>query len=448
MNTTPYATSSLITSGKTKRIFVCRDDNSLGIVQSQDDITAFDDPSYTRRFGTKAKCATATTCRVFELLGAAGIPVAYGQQLSDTEFLVPLVQMIGLEVVARRYAPPESSYTKRRPDLRGVEGSLPYRFHRLCIEFFLKTTETKAVANDGEHIQLNLDPDPKQGQEDPFIFNPLDSLWKLYHPKKPLWDQKEPLDSIDRSRILPAGKSATESIAIMDELTRKVFLVLEGAWNTLGLRFIDLKIEFGLLPDGTIVVADVIDNDSWRLRTFDWQDLSKQSFRDGQSLSEVEKKYGIVADLVGHFRVPHQALVVWKASDSDPDFAVPEVPGVDVVTVSGLSGHKATSKALAKLSELATIYPDGGVIITTVGRSNGLGPVLAAHSVQFQVVSVPASYADFPDDVHSNIRMPSLVPHPVVWPVANAVLLALNILAQKNPVAYMCRQFDVETLDV
>lgn len=66
-------------------------------------------------------------------------------------------------------------------------------------------------------------------------------------------------------------------------------MTLEGAWNVLGFRLIDMKIEFGLDLNGNLLVSDVIDNDSWRLRDADWEELSKEAFRQGETLDEVEK---------------------------------------------------------------------------------------------------------------------------------------------------------------
>jgi phosphoribosylaminoimidazole-succinocarboxamide synthase len=59
----------------------------------------------------------------------------------------------------------------------------------------------------------------------------------------------------------------------------------------------------GYNKEKKLVVSDVIDNDSWRI----WpngdpkQQLDKQSFRDGEDLSEVQKKYRIVTEYVEQF---------------------------------------------------------------------------------------------------------------------------------------------------
>ena len=221
---------------------------------------------------------------------------------------------------------------------------------------------------------------------------------------------------------------------------------MEGAWNNLGLHFIDLKIEFGIGPglEG-LVVADVIDNDSWRLRDQNWQELSKEAFRQGEELTEVEKKYGIVANLAEQFRIPQQALIIWRGSEKDESPKAPLCYGVNNVNVV-LSGHKATKVCLEELEKLMGNYPDGGVIIAKVGRSNGLGPILASHTT-WPVIAIPATLKEFPEDLWSSIRMPSSVPLITAWPEENAVQAALNILAQKNPLLYAKLQEQIEKLD-
>jgi phosphoribosylaminoimidazole carboxylase/phosphoribosylaminoimidazole-succinocarboxamide synthase len=435
--------SGKLTEGKTKIVWGAKGNSIVVIMENKNDITALDDPDKTRQFATKAISATTTTCRVFELLKQAGIPVAYAKQLSATEFLAPKCQMIPLEVVARRYA--FGSYLKRHPELFKPEGALPHRFDQLVVEFFLKTTGGRLVSKDGRILVDGLD--PKAGEEDPFIINPFEAEWGLYHSKKPAWD---PDAFLKRTVMASDVVARLELMTQMADITKRTFLVLEGAWAMLGYRLIDFKIEFGIGPDGRLYVADVIDNDSWRLRDADWKELSKQLFRDGESLTVVEDMYALVAVLTERFHVPRQALVLWRGSPNDNlpkvDKEALQQIGVEVVDEIAKSGHKATRHSLDKLSHLATEYPEGGAIIALVGRSNGLGPTLAAHTT-WPVISVPLTMKEFPDDVWSSLRMPSQVPMATVWPVDEAVLYALNILAQRNPLVYARQQKTMEELE-
>lgn len=432
---------SLCNEGKTKRIMPYKNNPNIVIVKNKNAITAFDDPKFTKEFETKAIHATTTTCRVFELLRKAGIPVAYQRHFSPIEFLAEKCVMIPLEVVARRFAPPESSYLQRRPDLTPKENETPHRFHRLVIEFFLKTTEGKLIIPERGEIVTGLN--TKKGEEDPFIINPYEEEWHLFHSKKPSWDSESNLKrSVSAVKVL--GDDFKEKIENMEDILRKVFLVIEGTWNTMGLRFIDLKIEFGITADGRLVVSDVIDNDSWRLRDANWKELSKEAFRQGEDLSEVERKYGIVSSLISQIRIPKQVLVFWRGSEKDslPDLNIPYISTEDIV----ISGHKSPRKALDQLNRLMGEYPDGGVIVTKVGRSNGLGPILAART-NWPVIAIPAAIEKNPEDIWSSIRMPSNVPLLVTWPEENALLAAINILAQKNPLVYMEIQKKIEEFD-
>lgn len=439
-----YRKGAKLIEGKTKIIWKIKDKPDTVIIENKNDITAFDDPSFTKRFKTKAEYATTVTCRVFELLKKAGIPVAYEEQLSDNQFVAPSCRMIPLEVVARRFA--VGSFLKRHPELVADKNGVPRRFHRLVVEFFLKTTGGGLVNHKGETVLKGLD--PKKGEEDPFIINPFEKDWSLFHPKKPDWEEGADLQrTLKTDKILPVH--SLETMKELETLIRKTFLVLEGAWNTLGYRIIDMKIEFGIDRKGNLMVADVIDNDSWRLRDAEWRELSKEAFRQGEKLDEVEKKYGFVAGLAQRFIVPNQVLVFWRGSDSDdfPDVSwLGDSRNISVEEVT-LSGHKSTQKCLGKLEEMITKYPEGGVIVACVGMSNGLGPVLAART-GWPVIGVPMTADKFPEDVWSSLRMPSQVPIATVLSGKNAVLLALNILAQKNPIAYAIRQASIEALDV
>ncbi|MEK9151316.1 MAG: phosphoribosylaminoimidazolesuccinocarboxamide synthase [Patescibacteria group bacterium] len=438
-----YRKGARLSEGKTKIVWKVKDRAEKVIIENKNDITAFDDPSFTKQFKTKAAYATMVTCRVFELLEKAGVPVAYEQQIADNQFVASNCSMIPLEVVARRFA--VGSFLKRHPELVTDEGIVPKRFHGVAVEFFLKTTKGKLVNHKGETVLSGLD--PKKGEEDPLIVNPFEKDWRLFHPKKPNWEETADLGrTLKTSKILPSRSS--EMMREMEVLMRKTFLVLEGAWNTLGYRLIDMKIEFGVDKKGKLMVADVIDNDSWRLRDAKWQELSKEAFRQGEKLDEVEKKYGFVADLAQRFILPQQAIVLWRGSDSDdfPDMSfLGSSQGIVVEEVT-LSGHKSTQKCLKKLGDIMTRFPEGGVIIACVGMSNGLGPILAART-GWPVIGVPMTAEKFPEDVWSSLRVPSQVPMATVLSGKNAVLLACNILAQKNPVAYAIRQMSIEALD-
>jgi len=175
-----YQKSKILNEGKTKTIWSVKDNSALIIIENKKDITAFDDPQFTKRFELKAKYATTTTCRVFELLKREGIPVAYLEQLSPTEFLAPKCEMIPLEVVARRYA--VGSYLKRMPKFSQPDGQPPFRFEELYTELFLKTTKGQLVGKDGKILVGGLD--AKKGEEDPLFANPKESEWRLLHPKK------------------------------------------------------------------------------------------------------------------------------------------------------------------------------------------------------------------------------------------------------------------------
>jgi len=422
-----------IASGKTKKIWGVVADPNTVIVENTDSITKNNDPSQTRKMHSKGEMATDTTSNVFELLKIAGIPVAFRKQISPTEFLADNCQMIPLEVVGRRYA--AGSYLKRYPNLQEKEGDAPFMFHRWEYELFLKTTNGIITDIEGNNLGTTL-------VDDPLVMTPNCLEWVLTHPKIPSWESGANLGKNYAKEKIIGNKVKLKEI---EEIARKVFLVIEGAFAQLGVKLIDIKIEFGITKIGKIVVADVIDNDSWRLRDEKWEELSKQLFRDNTAMNVIEDKYALVAQLTKRFHIPRQALVFWKgsASDSSPD--IPTVAGIDVIEVT-LSGHKSPNQCLERLKTVIQNYPEGGVILSIVGMSNGLGPTIAART-NWPTIAIPTTVKNQPHDIWSSLEMPGNVPLCTVLSHKNAVLAALNILAQKNPVAYMKRQATIESLD-
>ena len=303
--------------------------------------------------------------KTFEFLVLTGISIAPGKQFSETEIASKSCKMIPLEASVRRYA--MGSYLKRHPEFLKEESALQHRFHRLCVEFFLKETDIKS--------------------------------------------EPAPLSCEECNPVLPQGIALQQ----MEELSRKTFLVLEGAWNNLGQQLVELRFEFGVSHSGELVIANVINND--------------------------EKQMSAASQ----FRIPKQTLVLWRGSESDKLPEVPNLPGL-YIEQPVISAHKKPTYAIEELERIHTMYPEGGVIIALVGMSNGLGPILSART-DWPVISVCTTADTHPEDVWSNLRMPGDVPNLTVLSPKNALLAAFNILGEKNPAIYAFRRLAIEALD-
>jgi phosphoribosylaminoimidazole-succinocarboxamide synthase len=240
---------SLLAEGKTKQIYAHPDDKTLVYMLSKDQITAGDGVRRSEIIG-KSRWSTITTSNVFRLLNDADIPTHFVKQVDDVTLLVKNCTMLPIEHVQRRLA--TGSYLKRHPEVS--EGT---RFDPVLIETFLK--------DDARH-------DPQISQQD----------------------------------ILNLHLVTLLEIEEMVELGQRVFAVLENAWSTVDVTLVDLKIEFGRDTGGNLLVADVIDNDSWRL----WpagdktRMLDKQVYRNlknvtPQDLQGIADRYALVADLTG-----------------------------------------------------------------------------------------------------------------------------------------------------
>jgi len=269
--------TKMLAEGKTK---IVEDvGNGEVLVRSKDDITAGDGAKRDVLDG-KGAASTRTTSNIFRLLERNGVRTHFVDRVDDVTFRARNVEMIPLELVARRYA--SGSVRDRFPEL--PEGAV---FDELLFEIFEK--------DDANHDPL-LDFDFEAGVLRRYV--PNKTAAEAIGPDAKAGDliAEEPLGGGRYADVSP------ELIASLRSRTVSAFEVIEEAWKQHGGVYIDFKIECGFDREtGDLLVADVIDSDSGRLR-FGEVDMSKQSYRDGTAtLPEIKKKFDEVAALTDRF---------------------------------------------------------------------------------------------------------------------------------------------------
>ncbi|MDW8148002.1 MAG: phosphoribosylaminoimidazolesuccinocarboxamide synthase [Roseiflexaceae bacterium] len=210
-----------LAEGKTKIVYAHPNDPTLAIIIHKDGISAGDGA---RRHIIPGKGALSgrTTANVFTMLNHAGVATHFVAAPEPTVMIVRRCAMIPLEVVNRQIA--TGSYIRRHPDV--AEGT---RFDPPLLEFFLK--------DDARH-------DPQ----------------------------------ITPEEIIAQRIASADEVEQMASESRRVFLLIEEAWAAQDVVLCDLKIEFGRDASGALVVADVIDNNSWRI----WPGGVKERMLDKQ----------------------------------------------------------------------------------------------------------------------------------------------------------------------
>ncbi|KPJ58977.1 MAG: phosphoribosylaminoimidazole-succinocarboxamide synthase [Planctomycetes bacterium DG_23] len=295
----------IITEGKTKIVRLGLREKTV-ILETKDVLTSGDAAKREKIEGISVH-KTTQAANVFTLLNQRGLPTAFIERVSPTSLLCQQCEMLPLELVVRRYA--WGAFLKRNPGFIRGNGT-PHCFDDLVCEFFHKwsvvappISETPyLIEEDNARRQFLREGIWQEGvYTDPHI-QIEDECWRLYPAKEPL-SQSAPLMEIE-----PLC-SRDESRKIIQSLMIPSFLVLESAWRRVvtlrgSVTLADMKIEVGRrLLDGELVIADVIDNDSWRI----WpggdarRQLDKQCFRDNDPLSTVAEKYAIVTELTKEF---------------------------------------------------------------------------------------------------------------------------------------------------
>lgn len=275
-----YKEKYKLCEGKTKIIWQDPNDDGQVLVQNKPVITAGNGKK--RDFlENKDVYSTETACNVFELLQVKGVSTHYLKPYNRRVFLARRVNMIPMEIVVRRIA--FGSYCKRHPDI--PEGVL---LSPRVTEFFLKD----------------------DGNNDPFmIWDDSDRKFMLCNSKEPLeGGLTKPFDplSVVNGSLLPKNSLEIQNIR---QLAMEVFWKLEKAWADFKVTLVDLKIEMGFDAETKkLLVADAIDNDSWRI----WplgdksQMKDKQVYRDlkeitPEALEKIRENYGWVVSMTRRF---------------------------------------------------------------------------------------------------------------------------------------------------
>lgn len=218
--------------GKAKRVYTTVEDPNVVIVDYKDDATAFNGVKKGTILG-KGIINNRMSNYMMRELEQDGVPTHFVEELSDRETAVKKVSIVPLETIVRNVA--AGSFSKRMGVEEGKDLLCP------IIEFSYKCDDLG----------------------DPFI---------------------------NDDYALALGLATQDEIDTIKSYTRKINDYLKEFFQKINIRLIDFKIEFGRLPDGTIILADEISPDTCRL----WdaktnEKLDKDRFR--RDLGGAEEAY-------------------------------------------------------------------------------------------------------------------------------------------------------------
>uniref|UniRef100_H2YX05 PurE domain-containing protein n=1 Tax=Ciona savignyi TaxID=51511 RepID=H2YX05_CIOSA len=244
-------------------------------------------------------------------------------------------------------------------------------------------------------------------------------------------------------------------IDMMEKMSVTIFEVMEKAWQTKDVSLIDMKIEFGIRCDtNEVILADVIDNDSWRI----WPSGDKRLMKDKQvyrnlktitnnDMKNLKENYSWVSEQLGEvaesFRDQTKSTTVAIFMGSPKDMAHCNSIkascsdlGVNC-TLHVSSAHKSTTDTLKILSKIEDESSSiATVIVAVAGRSNGLGPVISGNTVLPVINCPPPSPQWCTADIWSSLRLPSGLGCATLLDPQAAALCSAQILAQRNPAVW------------
>lgn len=217
--------------GKAKKVFET-DTEGIVIVSYKDDATALDGLKKGTITG-KGAINNRMSNYLMQLLEKEGIPTHFVEELSDRETAVKKVSIVPLEVIVRNIS--AGHFAQRY----GVEEGIV--FDEPTIEFSYK--------NDDLH----------------------DPLLNAYH-------------------AVALGLADKSEIQHIKSLAFRINEILKEFFKSKNVKLVDFKMEFGRLPDGTIVLADEISPDTCRFWDYETNEkLDKDRFR--RDMGGVEGAY-------------------------------------------------------------------------------------------------------------------------------------------------------------
>jgi len=221
----------MLYEGKAKKVFIT-DSPDRYIVEYKDDATAFNGEKKGQITG-KGQLNNAISTIFMEMLNERGIPTHFVAKLNDREQLVRKVEIVLLEVVVRNIA--AGSLAKRLGLAEGTE--LP----KTVVEFYYK--------ND---------------------------------------DLGDPL--INDSHIDVLELATPETVKQMEQYGRQINDILVAYLQPRNVTLVDFKLEFGITPDGELILADEISPDTCRFWDSETREkLDKDRFR--RDMGGVEEAY-------------------------------------------------------------------------------------------------------------------------------------------------------------
>lgn len=229
----------LMYEGKAKKVY-STEDPAYCIVSYKDDATAFNGEKKGTIVG-KGVVNNRMSNFMFKLLEQNGIPTDFVEELNDRDAVLKRVEIVPLEVIVRNKA--AGSFSKRFGVPEGTEFKTP------TLEYCLKDD-----------------------------------------------DLGDPM--INDSQIIAIGAATKDELDTIAEYTLKINEVMIDFFKQCKVDLIDFKIEFGRLPDGTVILADEISPDTcrfWDVET--GEKLDKDRFR--RDMGGVEEAYAEMMKRIG-----------------------------------------------------------------------------------------------------------------------------------------------------